>query len=177
MEENFAGNNTHNNTHNNTPEFSCCDSLQSSQQDCDQSCKQQSTACENTCEETDSFDTPSAVDESNRITGDSGIVKTNVCPTGGKPQKKIFKKPKVNEIKDYCDERNNGLDAEKFFDYYESKGWLVGKSPMKDWKACVRTWERNKFTGDKKTSSPSFRFQKHREAFVDGKRDYSETDW
>ena len=43
-----------------------------------------------------------------------------------------FKKPDVNEISDYCKERNNGLDAETFFDFYESKDWKVGKNKMKD---------------------------------------------
>ena len=40
-------------------------------------------------------------------------------------------------------ERNNNVNAEQFYDYYESNGWKVGKNAMKDWKACVRTWERN----------------------------------
>ena len=56
----------------------------------------------------------------------------------------IFKKPTLEEVKQYCLERNNGIDAETFIDFYESKGWLVGKTKMKDWKACVRTWERNR---------------------------------
>jgi len=54
------------------------------------------------------------------------------------------KKPSVEEIKDYCLERNNGIDAEQFFDFYESKGWLVGKNKMKCWRAAVRTWEKRK---------------------------------
>ena len=54
-----------------------------------------------------------------------------------------FRKPTLDEIKAYCLERGNNINAEQFYDYYESKGWLVGKSPMKDWKASVRTWERN----------------------------------
>lgn len=57
----------------------------------------------------------------------------------------IFKKPSVEEIKKYCEERKNNIDAESFYDFYESKGWYVGKNKMKDWKACIRTWEqRNK---------------------------------
>ena len=52
-----------------------------------------------------------------------------------------FKKPTIEEVRKYCEERNNEIDPQKFIDFYESKGWLVGKSPMKDWKACVRTWE------------------------------------
>jgi hypothetical protein len=55
----------------------------------------------------------------------------------------IFIKPTLLEIQNYCKERNNTVSFTKFFDYYESKGWLVGKSPMKDWKAAIRTWENN----------------------------------
>lgn len=54
-----------------------------------------------------------------------------------------FRKPTVDEIREYCEERKNGIDAQYFFDYYESRGWIVGKTPMKDYKAAVRTWERN----------------------------------
>ena len=58
---------------------------------------------------------------------------------------KRFVKPNVEEIESYCKERNNNVDAQQFLDYYESKGWKVGKSPMKDWKASVRTWEKNDY--------------------------------
>ena len=61
-----------------------------------------------------------------------------------KEKKDIFRKPTFEEVSAYCQERNNGIDPEQFIDYYESKGWVVGKSKMKDWKACVRTWERNR---------------------------------
>jgi len=65
-----------------------------------------------------------------------------------------FKKPTVNDIKEYCLWRNNGIDAETFFDFYESKNWLIGKNKMKDWKACVRTWEKrqNKTNNNNTTS-------------------------
>ena len=56
---------------------------------------------------------------------------------------KRFVKPTIEEVSDYCDERNNDVDAEKFYDYYSSNGWKVGKNSMKDWKASVRTWEKN----------------------------------
>lgn len=59
-------------------------------------------------------------------------------------ENKRFKKPTVEEIRQYCTERGNTLDPEYFYDYYESVGWVVGKNrPMKDWKAAIRTWERN----------------------------------
>ena len=61
----------------------------------------------------------------------------------GRPK---FQKPTIPEIAAYCMERGNNIDPEEFFNFYESKGWVIGKSPMKDWKACIRTWERNKRT-------------------------------
>ena len=54
-----------------------------------------------------------------------------------------FSKPTLEEVISYCQERNNDVDAERFINYYESKGWKVGSTPMKDWKAAVRTWEKN----------------------------------
>lgn len=54
-----------------------------------------------------------------------------------------FKKPNIEEINDYCKKRNNSVDAVKFFNYYESNGWKIGKNPMKNWEAAVRTWEKN----------------------------------
>ena len=50
--------------------------------------------------------------------------------------------PTLEEVKEYCFERGNKVDPERWFDYYTSNGWRVGKNPMKDWKAAVRTWER-----------------------------------
>lgn len=61
-----------------------------------------------------------------------------------------FCKPTVDEIRAYCAERSNNVDAQRFFDFYESKGWLVGRTPMKDWKACVRTWERDAVSSEQK---------------------------
>lgn len=55
---------------------------------------------------------------------------------------KRFTPPTVDEVKVYCEERKNNIDAEQFVDFYASKGWKVGSNPMKDWKAAVRTWER-----------------------------------
>lgn len=59
-----------------------------------------------------------------------------------KKKGRSFVKPSVQEVSDYCRERNNNVDARAFVDFYESKGWLIGKEKMKDWKAAVRTWER-----------------------------------
>ena len=60
-------------------------------------------------------------------------------------KRKRFEKPTLSEIEQYCIERNNNVNAEQFYDYYESNGWKVGKNSMKDWKAAVRTWERSEY--------------------------------
>ena len=57
-------------------------------------------------------------------------------------KKESFKKPTLDEVKNYCILRKNNIDAEAFIDFYESKNFMIGKTKMKDWKACVRTWER-----------------------------------
>lgn len=57
--------------------------------------------------------------------------------------KEKFKKPTLEEITQYCNDRNNGIDPEQFYDFYESKNWMIGKNKMRDYKAAVRTWERN----------------------------------
>lgn len=60
-----------------------------------------------------------------------------------------FIPPTVQEVSEYCKERKNGIDPQSFIDHYESNGWYRGKTKIKDWKACVRTWEKN---SDSKTS-------------------------
>lgn len=60
-----------------------------------------------------------------------------------KPEKNIIP-PTLEMVKAYCEERNNGIDAETFIDFYESKGWLIGKNRMKDWQSAIRTWEKGR---------------------------------
>lgn len=60
---------------------------------------------------------------------------------------KKFKKPTVEEVAAYCKERNNGIDAQYFWDSYNAKDWMIGKQKMKNWKSCIHTWERNKKKG------------------------------
>lgn len=85
-------------------------------------------------------------EEESRERGDESIAEPPDKPAGSNSQKqKRFVKPTLEEIKAYCLSRQNNVDAERFYDYYESNGWRVGKSPMKDWKAAVRTWERNEW--------------------------------
>ena len=63
-----------------------------------------------------------------------------------------FRAPTINEVKAYCQERGNKVDPQRWYDYYESNGWKVGRNGMKDWKAAVRTWERNGI--DKRAPEP-----------------------
>lgn len=77
---------------------------------------------------------------------------SSVCATAS-PRR--FTPPSLEEVRDYCRERGNTVDPGKFIDFYESKGWMVGKNKMKDWKAAVRTWER---TTPKATSETPDRY-------------------
>ncbi len=68
-----------------------------------------------------------------------------------KDKKKGFIKPSIEDIDVYCKEKEISIEAERFIDFYESKGWLIGKAKMKDWKATVRNWaRRNKETDTRK---------------------------
>ena len=64
-----------------------------------------------------------------------------------------MEKPTVEQVRMYCTLRGNTVDPEAFWDFYQSKGWVVGKAPMKDWQAAVRTWER----GEKKQARKKLR--------------------
>lgn len=66
---------------------------------------------------------------------------------------KRFKPPSREEVQAYIVEKNYKVDAERFIDYYTSNGWRVGKNPMKDWKAAVRTWARNGYDNKKEQGS------------------------
>lgn len=67
------------------------------------------------------------------------ITNTNLTDSN---KKAFFKKPTVEEVHQYCNERKNKVCADAFIDFYESKDWMVGSNKMKNWKACVRTWEK-----------------------------------
>ena len=68
-----------------------------------------------------------------------------------------FAPPTLEEVTAYCRERGNKVDPQKFIDFYESKGWMIGKNKMKNWKAAVRTWERS----EPKQCRMSSRWQDH----------------
>lgn len=81
------------------------------------------------------------------------------------PSAARFTPPSVEEVRVYCAERKNSVDAERFVDFYASKGWLVGKSKMKDWRAAVRSWERSD-SQQKMTSKDRIRSYDADESFV-----------
>ena len=81
-----------------------------------------------------------------------------IAPKGTDTQKR-FVKPTVEEINTYCRENNKSVDAERFWNFYESKGWKVGKSPMKDWRAAVRNWCKD----SKPSENSEFQQQRERE--------------
>lgn len=97
----------------------------------------QSINCPTLCQDIDSnitnIDNKSFIDNKRE-----GADKPALPPT----KTKRFVKPTLNDVRAYCMERQNSVDPESFIDFYESNGWKVGKNPMKDWKAAVRTWER-----------------------------------
>ena len=68
-------------------------------------------------------------------------------------KRKIFKKPTLDELKEYCLSSSLSVDYQYFYDYYESNGWMVGKNPMKDWKATLRNWDRKNRTPKQVTKS------------------------
>ena len=78
-----------------------------------------------------------------------------------------FIKPTLEEVQAYCNERQNNVDAQRFIDYYSSNGWKVGKNPMKDWKAAVRTWENNSYGTPKATVTEQPKEQGSGNFFVD----------
>lgn len=80
------------------------------------------------------------------------------------PKNKRFVKPTVEQIQAYIDEKKLHFDAERFFDYYESKGWMVGKNHMKDWKAACRTWENMRKSENKEEKEESAQVQEMSEA-------------
>ncbi len=65
-----------------------------------------------------------------------------------------FQKPSLEDVRAYCIGRSNKVDPEQFFNFYESKGWTIGKSPMKDWRAAVRTWEKREKEIPQRKRSP-----------------------
>jgi len=72
--------------------------------------------------------------------------------TGANAPSRRFTPPLFQEVSDYCNERGNSVDPQRFIDHYESNGWMRGKNKIKDWKACVRTWEKSQSGGESNAS-------------------------
>ena len=85
--------------------------------------------------------------------GDTGKVSIGKNSIDNNKETISFKKPTIEDIKNYCNERKNTINPNNFYDFYESKNWFVGRNKMKDWKACIRTWEQRQ---QKSNSNPSW---------------------
>ena len=75
-----------------------------------------------------------------------------------KPTQSRFTKPTLEQVREYCQSRKNSVDPQKFLDHYESNGWRVGKNPMKNWQASVRTWEQTQLGPAVKNSASQKQF-------------------
>ena len=81
----------------------------------------------------------------NQVKANVHVIQSNpIQPESNSYKGRKFAPPTLEEVKAYCQERGNIVNAERWFDYYTSNGWKVGKNPMKDWRAAVRTWEKDK---------------------------------
>lgn len=102
---------------------------------------------------------PIASDSKNGYTKTNTETNTNTLPSNdGKSVRARFTPPTLAQVSEYCRERNNGVDPQRFLDYYTANGWKVGKNPMKDWKAAVRTWEKGENHAGKPNTAQSTRF-------------------
>lgn len=72
-------------------------------------------------------------------------------PNQSKPKVRRFTPPSVDEVREYCSEKGYTFDPEAFVAFYESKGWKVGRNPMKSWQAACTTWQKRQ--GDRKEAS------------------------
>lgn len=78
---------------------------------------------------------------------------TRTSTTEGIPTE-LFAPPSIEEVQEYCTERNSFVDPQQFFDHYAANGWMMGSTQMRDWKAAVRKWEKNAYSKKDKAGSP-----------------------
>lgn len=95
-------------------------------------CKQTASEKENKKEKENKIENECSLPPISPLSGDDAAA----------PRSARFTPPSVEDVRAYCQERRNGIDPQAFVDFYASKGWMVGKNKMKDWKAAVRNWER-----------------------------------
>lgn len=91
---------------------------------------------------------PNGIPDDNQVTPQISIDKisldkSSIIAAAPAPKKKKFIPPGIEEVAAYCSERGNGIDPQAFVDFYAARDWRSGKSKIMDWKACIRTWERN----------------------------------
>jgi len=77
--------------------------------------------------------------------------------------KPTFQKPTLEQVKEYCQERQNSVNPQKWIDHYSSNGWKVGRNPMKDWKSAVRTWEQSDFKATKQEGGYKFKAEDYKD--------------
>lgn len=98
--------------------------------------KRRKTDGDNNCEQLQTI-----VNNCGHLSNDEDVDEDKDEEIKEKHSKKKFLPPSVEDVRSYCDERGNSVNPESFVAYYSSNGWKVGRNPMKDWKAAVRTWE------------------------------------
>jgi len=98
---------------------------------------------------------------------DNDRIEENRIEENKESKAKAFSPPLPEEVKKYCQERKNKINSQNFVDFYQTKGWMVGKNKMKDWKACVRTWEGRDQEETKKSSSEDRHYPTVQEIMAD----------
>lgn len=95
--------------------------------------------------------------------------KENSTPkTKSKHTSKCFIKPTIEEVKEYCSQNDLRIDCERFYDYYESNDWHVGKNKMKDWKATARNWNRNNHSNSNNKKAANSTITDNKKVYEDG---------
>ena len=119
-------------------------------------------------------ETPNENEKENENVNENEKEKENESPSETKREKQAkekrtrFSAPSVDEVRDYCRERGNSIDAETFVDFYASKGWKVGNSPMKDWQSAIRTWEKRECRASPREKPASFNANDYLQGIIQG---------
>lgn len=133
--------------------------------------KEQTEAKENKQEQTETKENKREQTESNLPKEKEKDKEKENNKENNKEKSGRFTPPTIEQVKEYCQERGNAVDPDRWFNYYSSNGWKVGKNPMKDWKAAVRTWEIN----DKQDNRPAGKVVQVLPAQNYNQRSYNET--
>ena len=105
-------------------------------------------------EKTEQFSEKPKKAKTNTKTNTNRNTKSNEMEADKPPTRNRFIPPTVDQVEAYCTEKGYTVDSNRFVDYYTSNGWKVGKNPMRDWKASVRTWNRKEQPNEKTESKP-----------------------